>query len=118
MGFPKLKYPRLCRILSYVVVIGFWLLPLPVAFLLNLPDFLEAAVILACGLGLVFYIIRNFLVLMGMDMGLATLSCLRTARTQYPLPRGRTTQAIRQSISRYGTKCDPTAIRPQPFALR
>lgn len=118
MRFPKLKYPRLCRILSYVVVIGFWMLPLPVAFLFNLPDLLEAAVILACGLGLVFYIIRNFLVLMGMDMGLATLSCLRTARTQYTLPCGRTPQAIRQSISRYGTKCDPTAISPQPFALR
>lgn len=118
MGFPNLKYPRLCRIFSYAVVIGFWMLPIPVAFLLNLPDLVEAAVILACGLGLVFYIIRNFLVLMGMDMALATLSCLRTARTQYTLPSSRTAPAIRRSITRYGTRSDPTAISPQPFALR
>lgn len=118
MGFPKLKYPRLCRILSYVVVIGFWLLPLPVIIPLNLPDLVKVVVVLACCTGLVFYIIRNFIVLMGMDMGLAVISCLRTARTQYTLPSSRSTQAIRQSISRYGTKCDPTAASPQPFALR
>jgi hypothetical protein len=108
----------LCRIFSYAVVIGFWMLPIPVAFLLNLPDLVEAAVILACGLGLVVYIIRSFLVLMGMDMALATLSCLRTARTQYTLPSSRTAPAIRRSIARYGTRSDPTAISPQPFALR
>ena len=41
MNQPKLKYPRLCRILTYVVVIGAALLPIIIVFNLPVPDGLK-----------------------------------------------------------------------------
>ena len=118
MNQPRLKYPRLCRILSYVVVIGAGLLPIFIVFNLPVPDGVKVIVLLASLLGLLVYLFKNFLVLMGMDMVLASLSCYRTARTQYPLPQHRSADVIRQSILSYGTECEPTAIRPAPSSLR
>lgn len=118
MNQPKLKYPRLCRILTYVVVIGAGLLPIIIVFNLPVPDGVKVIVLLASLLGLLVYLFKNFLVLMGMDMVLASLSCYRTARTQYPLPKRRSADVIRHSILSYGTECEPTAIRPAPSSLR
>lgn len=118
MCYPKLKYPRLCRVMTYVVVIGCGLLPIPLAFLIPLPDGIRAAVILASLVGLLVYLARNFLVLMTMDLGLAVLSCHQTARTKYFLPGGRDVEAIRRSVLSFGTVCEPMAIRPQPSALQ
>lgn len=118
MKFPKLKYPRLCRMLTYVVVIGGWLLPMFIVFSLPAPDIIKILVTFGALGGLLYYILKNFLVLMAMDMALAQLSCLRTARTQYTLPQTRSLDHIRSSILRYGTACDFAPIQPQPSALR
>ena len=118
MKFPKLKYPRFCRMLPYVVVIGCGLLPIFAVFLFPFPDLVRVVVVLGSLLGLLAYMIKNFIVLMSMDMALATLSCYRTARKQYTLPSGRPAEVIRQSVLRYGTHCDPKPIQPQPCALR
>lgn len=118
MRFPKLKYPRLCRILTYLVVIGTGLLPIFIVVPLPVPDVVKAIVIIGSLLGLLAYLIPNFMVLMAMDIALATLSCHRTARTQYPLPQRRTEAVIRNSILRYGTECDPLPNRPVPSSLR
>ena len=118
MHYPKLKYPRICRILTYIVVIGFWALPAVVGCLFPVPDILKAVTILGCLMGLLVYIVKNFIVLMAMDTALATLSCYRTAQKQYTLPKSRTPEAIRHSILRFGTSCDPVPYTLQPSALR
>lgn len=118
MNHPKLKYPRLCRILTYIVVIGTGLLPTIVFFNLPVPDGLKVIVLLGSLIGLLIYLIRNFLVLMMMDMVLAMESCYRTARSKYHLPQYRSADAIRSSILRYGVSCDPSPIKPTPSALR
>lgn len=118
MNIPKLKYPILCRILTYVVVLGCGLLPIFIVFSLPTPDIVRIIVTLGSLIGLLFYLFRNFTVLMMMDMALAFLSCYRTARTQYTLPADRTADAIRRSILQYGTQCNPSPIQPQPAALR
>lgn len=118
MNIPKLKYPRLCRILTYVVVVGCGLLPIFVVYALPAPDIVRVIVTLGSLMGLLFYLYRNFMVLMLMDAALAALSCHRTARKQYTLPANRTADAIRRSILRYGTQCSPSPIQPQPAALR
>ena len=118
MNHPKLKYPRLCRILTYIVVIGTGLLPTIVFFNLPVPDGLKVIVLLGSLIGLLIYLIRNFVVLMMMDMVLAMESCYRTARSKYHLPQHRSADAIRSSILRYGVSCDPSPIKPTPSALR
>lgn len=118
MNQPKLKYPRLCRILTYVVVIGAGILPIILVFQFPVPDGVKVVVLLASLCGLLVYLFRNFLVLMMLDMTLAMLSCYRTARSRYPLPPHRSAEAIRSSILRYGIACDPTPIKPTPSALR
>lgn len=118
MNQPKLKYPRLCRLLTYIVVIGFWMLPIVIVFQFPLHDLIKVIVIFASLIGLLVYLFKNIMILMMMDMMLAMLSCHRTARTCYHLPKNRTADAIRRSILRYGTECQPTAIKPTPAALR
>lgn len=118
MNHPTLKNPRLCRILTYVIVVGAGLLPIVLVFLFPAPDVIRIIVLFASLLGLLIYLVRNFLVLMAMDMTLAMLSCYRTVRTKYILPTFRTPEMIRKSILHYGVACEPTAIKPTPSALR
>lgn len=118
MNHPKLKHPRLCRILTYVVVIGTWLLPIFIAFHFPVPDMIQVIVLFASLIGLIIYIVKNFVILMMMDMLLASLSCYRSARTLYHLQSSRTAEAIRSSILRFGIQCEPTAIKPAPSALQ
>lgn len=118
MNHPKLKYPRLCRILTYVVVVGIGLLPIVLVFLFPVPDAVRIIVLFASLIGLLVYLVKNFVVLMSMDVALAFMSCYRTARTQYSLPKSRTAETIRNSILHYGIACEPALIKPQPSALR
>lgn len=118
MKWPKLKNPGFCRLLTYVVVLGSGALP---ALLVSFLPVSEAVVVIAVFVGLIgilIYMIRNFMVLMAMDVLLALLCCHRTAREQYVLPPGRTAAAIRRSVLRYGAACTPKPIQPQPSALR
>lgn len=119
MTFPKLKHALLCRILTYVVVLGAFILPIVLVCCLEcIPDGIQLALVSALVIGLLVYLVKNFVVLMCMDMALATLHCNLTARTCYDLPRGRRTQSIQKSISRFGTACTPAPIQPQPLQLR
>ena len=118
MKYPKLKYPRLCRLLTYIVVIGVWLLPIVIVFQFPLHDLVRVVVIFASLIGLLLYLFKNIMILMMMDMMLAMLSCHRTARKLYYLPKNRTTESIRRSILRYGAECDTSPIKPSPSALR
>lgn len=118
MNHPKLKHPRLCRILTYVLVIGTWLFPIVLAFIFPVPDMIQVIVLFASLIGLIIYIVKNFVILMMMDMLLASLSCFRTARTLYYLPSNRTVETIRSSILSYGVQCEPSAIKPAPSALQ
>ena len=56
--------------------------------------------------------------LVSLDATLAMLSCARTAKAKYFLPKRRTADNIRRSILRYGKGCQPVPIQPQPSALR
>ena len=87
MNQPKLKSPRLCRLLTYIVVIGFWMLPIVIVFQFPLHDLIRVVVIFASLIGLLVYLFKNIMILMMMDMMLAMLSCHRTARTCYHLPK-------------------------------
>lgn len=118
MNFPKLKYPRLCRLLTYLIVLGAGAIPIVVVYLIPCPDFIRVIVLLASLLGTLYYIVRHFLALMSMDITLAMLSCARTAKAKYFLPKRRTADKIRRSILRYGKGCQPVPIQPQPSALR
>lgn len=118
MDHPKLKHPRLCRILTYVVILGCSILPIFIVFSFPVHDAVRAVVILAVASALIAFLFRYFMVLAIMDMMLAFLSCHKTARKQYTLSPGRSADAILRSLRRYGIACNPQAIAPQPSALR
>lgn len=119
MKFPKLKQALLCRILPYVIVLGGFILPIVVVCCLDvIPEGIRVAVVFSLMIGLLVYLFKNFVVLMGMDMMLAVLHCNLSARTRYDLPRNRSAGAIEKSICRFGTACGPAPIQPQPFQLR
>ncbi len=118
MNFPKLKYPRLCRLLTYLIVLGAGAIPIVAVYLIPCPDFIRVIVLLASLLGMLYYIVCHFVALMSMDICLAMLSCARTAKAKYFLPKRRTADKIRRSILRYGKGCQPVPTQPQPSALR
>lgn len=118
MNYPKLKNPRLCRVLTYVVVLGCGLLPILVVYAFPVPDVVRVIVMLVSLIGLLIYLFRNFALLMFLDMGLASLSCYQSARKQYTLSSSRSAGTILRGIRRYGTQCAPAPIMPQPTALR
>lgn len=118
MHFPKLKNPSLCRVLSYVVVLSCAAVPIVAVLSLPFPGFIQLIVTIGSLIGLLFYLVRNFIILMTMDMVLGTLSCHKTARKQYTLPARRTANKIRRSILSYGMDCTPVPLEPQPSALR
>lgn len=118
MNFPKLKHPVLCRVLSYVVVIGGAFLPSIIICGFNVPEAVKVIVFLASAVVLVAYIAKNFIVLMGMDMALADYACYKDARKQYTLPPNVTKDKICRKIFKYGIKCDVQYKSPEPMALR
>lgn len=119
MKFPKLKHALFCRILTYVVVLGGFLVPIVAVCCVDfLPDPVKVAIVFALIVGLLAYLLKNFPVLMGMDIALAMLHCNLSARKRYDLPRSRTQEKIEKRISRFGMACDPTPYRPQPLHLR
>lgn len=118
MRFPQLKYPRICRLTPYIVVVGCAAVPIGVVACLPMPDLLRAFLIIGILIGLLVYMIKNFAVLMGLDIFLSLLCCERTARKQYTLPARRSAEAIRHSVLRYGKQCQPLSEAPQPSALR
>ena len=119
MKSPKLKNALLCRILVYVVVLGGFIAP--IIIVVNLKFFPEAIkVIVGIGLavGLLIYLLKNFVLLMAMDVGLAMLHCHNTARKHFILPESFSEQKVERRINRFGKKYEPSAISPRPETLQ
>lgn len=119
MKSPKLNNALLCRILVYVVVLGGFIAPIIiVANLKFVPEAIKVIVGIGLAVGLLIYLIKNFVLLMAMDVGLAMLHCHNTARKQFVLPRSFSAKKVEKRISRFGQKCEPIAISPRPETLR
>lgn len=119
MRFPKLKNALLCRILVYVIVIGGFLTPIIItAGLSFVPDKVKFIVCIGFAVGLLVYIVKNFVLLMTMDFSLATLHCHNTARKSFTLRKSFSVQRTEKKISLFGKKIEPTAASPRPDILR
>ena len=119
MEFPKLKNAALCRILVYVVVLGGFIAPIIIVANLNfVHENIKIAVGVAFAVALVIYLIKNFMLLMAMDIGLATLHCNNTARKRFALPESFTVKNVENRISKFGKPYSPIAISPKPYLLQ
>ncbi len=119
MKSPKLKNALLCRILVYVVVLGGFIAPIIiVANLKFVPEAIKVIVGIGLAVGLLVYLIKNFVLLMTMDVGLAMLHCHNTARKHFALPKSFSVQKFERRITRFGKEYEPSAISPRPETLR
>lgn len=119
MKSPKLKNALLCRILVYVVVLGGFIAPIIIVVNLKfVPEALKVIVGICLAVGLLIYLLKNFVLLMAMDVGLATLHCHNTARKYFVLPKSFSEQKVERKITRFGKKYEPSAISPRPETLR
>ena len=116
---PKLKNALLCRILVYVVVLGGFIAPIIiVANLKFVPEAIKVIVGIGLAVGLLVYLIKNFVLLMAMDVGLAMLHCHNTARKHFVLPKSFSEQKVEREFTRFGKEYEPSAISPRPETLR
>ena len=119
MKFPKLKNALLCRILVYVVVLGGFIAPIIIVANLNfVPEKIKIITGVTLAIALSIYLIKNFMLLMAMDMGLATLHCNNTARKRFALPLSFAVKKVENRILKYGKPCSPIAIVPSPHMLQ
>ena len=119
MKFPKLKHALLCRILVYVVILGGFIAPMIiVANLKFVPEAVKVIVGIGLAVGLLIYLLKNFVLLMAMDVGLAMLHCHNTARKHFVLPKSFSEQKVERRITRFGKKYEPSALSPRPETLR
>lgn len=119
MKFPRLKNALMCRTLVYVIVIGGFIAPIIIAANFSfLPDALKVLVGVVCVIGLLVYIFKNIVVLMTMDLELATLHCYNTARKHFVLPRSFSVEKAEKRISRFGKPRDASAVFPRPSLLQ
>ena len=119
MKFPKLKYARFCRILTYVVVIGAFIAPF--AIILNIksiPEVVGICLFIALMLGLLFYLVKNCINLMFLDASLAALSCYLTARRQFNIPKNFDAEKFEKRISSFGEECVPDSRKIMPRVLQ
>ena len=119
MKFPKLKNALLCRILVYVVVLGGFIAPIIIVANLNfVPETIKIITGVTLAIALLIYLIKNVMLLMAMDIGLATLHCNNTARKKFALPRSFTVKKVENRILKYGKPYSPIAISPKPHLLQ
>lgn len=119
MKSPKLKNALLCRILVYLVVLGGFIAPIIiVANLKFVPEAIKVIVGIGLAVGLLVYLIKNFVLLMAMDVGLAMLHCHNTARKHFVLPKSFSEQKVEREFTRLGKEYEPSAISPRPETLR
>ncbi len=117
--FPKLKNARLCRIATYVTVIGGFMLPAVFLFAFDIgSDGLKSFVLILQAIGMVHYIFKNLDLLMGLDLVLAILHCHHIARSRYPLSRRFQANVVEKRIARYGHAFTPQSTSPCPDCLR
>ncbi len=119
MNFPRLKNALLCRILVYVVIFGGFIVSVVVvANLKFVPEAVRVIVGIGLAAGLLIYLIKNFALLMAMDLGLAMLQCHNTARKHFVLPKSFSAQKTERKITRFGKKYEPTAVSLRPEVLQ
>ncbi len=119
MKFPQLKNALLCRILVYVVVLGGFITPIIIIANLNfVHETIKIVVCIILAIALLIYLIKNFVLLMAMDIGLATLHCNNTARKRFVLPRSFAIKKIENRILKFGKQYSPIAISPKPHLLQ
>lgn len=119
MKYPKLKNALLCRILVYIVVLGGFIAP--IIIVINLPFVPEPVKVLvgiSLPIGLIVYLIKNFMVLMGMDMTLALLHCNNRGRKFFTLPKNFQVEKVEKRLSRFGKPYEPTGLSPRPHILQ
>jgi len=116
---PKLKNALLCRILVYIVVLGGFIAPIIIVVNLKfVPEAIKVIVGIGLAVGLLIYLLKNFVLLMAMDVGLAMLHCHNTARKHFILSESFSEQKVERRINRFGKKYEPSAISPRPETLR
>lgn len=119
MKFPRLKNALLCRILVYVVVLGGFITPIIlIATLYFVPDAIKVIVGIGLVIALIVYMVNNFILLMAMDVTLATLHCQNTARKSFALPRSFSIKKTENRILQFGKEYSPIAIHPSPYILK
>lgn len=119
MNYPRLKNALLCRILVYIVVLGGFIAPVILAANFSfLPDALKILIGVACVIGLVVYIFKNIVVLMTIDLELATLHCYNKVRKRFALPRSFSVEKVEKRISRIGKTVEAIAKFPRPTMLQ
>ncbi len=119
MKFPQLKNALLCRILVYVVVLGGFIAPIIIIANLNfVHETIKIVVGVTLAIALLIYLVKNFALLMAMDIGLATLHCNNTARKRFALPRSFAIKNVENRISKFGKQYSPIAISPKPHILQ
>ncbi len=119
LNFPRLKNALLCRILVYVVVLGGFIAPIIIVANLN---FVSEEVKLIVGIGLAgslsIFLIKNFVLLMAMDVWLGMLHCHNTARKCFTLPTSFSAQKVEKRINHFGKGYEHSSISPHPETLR
>ena len=119
MKFPKLKHAMFCRIFIYVVVLGAFFVPIAILLSLSfITETIKALGVLLLIVLLLVYLVKNFIVLMAMDILLASLYCQNTARRSFNLYKKRSIVKIQRSIIHHGREQVPTALCPKPDILR
>ncbi|MBQ9778666.1 MAG: hypothetical protein IJW22_07050, partial [Clostridia bacterium] len=119
MKFPKLKNAMLCRILTYVTVLGAFVVPaVAVISIKAIPVLAKGLFAFAMGACLLAYMFRNFTVLLSLDVILAGIHCYNTARKQFDISGRRSIRSIEKRVARFGKKCEAAPISPQPDVLR
>jgi len=117
--FPRLKNALLCRILLYTIILGGWIVPCVIAATLPLvPEVIKVLVVIGWSIGSLVFLIKNFIVLMTVEVGLTMPHCLNTARKRFVLPPSFSVQEVERKLSHFGEGCEPCAISPQPTMLR
>lgn len=118
MRFPKIKNALLCRLTVYAVVLGTTALLILAVSLMNfIPPEYRVILGFVILVGLVIYIIKNFMVLMSLDILFATMHCMLKARKQYNLPELYTFERAKIRASRYGKRRKPINYDPAPETL-
>lgn len=119
MKLPQLKNALLCRILVYVVVLGGFIVPVVVvANITFIPETAKIIVGIGLPIGLLIYLLKNFVLLMAMDVALAMLHCHNTARKAFVLPQSFSVQKAERKISSFGKQCETITVSPRPQMLQ
>ena len=118
MNFPTLKNPLLCRIMVYVAVIGAFAVPgVIIAMLSFIPLAYKIIGIVILSVALLVFILKNFVVLMILDVKLAKLKNQALARKRFVLPSSFSAEKVEAAISKFGRQYEPLSKSPMPSVL-